>query len=79
MKDKRTSMTSALSLPPKAVKKCYDDVINKYLNPAFENTSLTEISLLRTQAFFAQLPGRGIAYPTLSKSAMPSRMCCARQ
>jgi hypothetical protein len=67
VKDNGTYMTAALSLRPKAVMKCYKGVINKYLNPAFENTSLAEISLLRTQAFFAELPGRGIAYQTIEK------------
>ena len=62
VKDNGTYMTAALSLRPKAVMKWYKGVINKYLNPAFENTSLAEISLLRTQAFFAELPAdpRGV-------------------
>jgi integrase len=67
VKDNGTYMTAALSLLPKAVKKCYKGVIHKYLNPEFANTSLAEISLLRTQAFFAELPGRGVAYPTIIK------------
>lgn len=67
VKDNGTYMTAALSLRPKAVKKCYKGVIHKYLNPEFANTSLAEISLLRTQAFFAELPGRGVAYPTIIK------------
>lgn len=64
---KSVYLLTELPLRAKAVRICYEGIIENHLKPAFDAMSLSEITPLRVQAFFSAMPARGIPYPTIVK------------
>jgi integrase len=51
----------------KTVRDVYEGIIERHLKPAFERTSLSEVTPLVVQRFFSAMPARGIPHPTMVK------------
>lgn len=64
---KQTYLPTVLPLRAKTVQNSYQGVFEKYINPAFGKMSLAEITPLRVQEFFSQMPARSISFPTSVK------------
>ncbi|HZQ96543.1 MAG TPA: tyrosine-type recombinase/integrase [Candidatus Sulfotelmatobacter sp.] len=64
---KDTYLPTDLPLLAKTVQNSYQGIIDKHLNPAFENATLGEMDAATVQRFFSAMPARGIPYPTISK------------
>ncbi len=62
-----TYIPTDLPLLAKGVQSTYRGVIQKHLTPAFEGSTLHELTPLALQRFFSAMPGRDIAYPTMIK------------
>jgi integrase len=62
-----TYTPTTLPLLAKGVQKTYRGMIHKYLEPAFSNLTLRDLTPLTMQQFFSAMPARGILHPTMVK------------